>query len=75
MNNLYEKKTQSELASFFTCNMFQPCKINFNTNCKNGKFETWPGLAAELIAANLQKPEATVLGHLDQTRKTQIRKK
>ena len=36
---------------------------------KNGHFSTWPILTVELISAHLPKSEATVFGHMDQTRK------
>ena len=75
VNNLYENKTQAELASFLHSTCFSPVKSTLIKAAKNGNFETWPGLTVELISANLPKPEATVLGNFDQTRKTQINKK
>ena len=67
--NIYEKKTQAELASFLHATCFSPVESTLIKAVKNGNFETWPGLTAELIAANLPKQEATFLRHFDQTRK------
>ena len=41
----------------------------------NRNFATWIGLISELINAHLPKSEATVFGHLDQTRKILDNKK
>ena len=65
----YENKTQAELASFLHATCFNPVKPTFIKAVKNGKFSTWTGLKAKLIATHLPKSEATIFGNLDQTRK------
>ena len=67
---LTKKKTQAYLASFSHSTCFSPVESTLIKDVNNGHFATCPGLTAGLIAAHLTKSEATIFGHLDQTRKT-----
>ena len=69
VNNLYENKTQAELASFLHATCFNPVKPTFIKAVKNGKFSTWPGLVNKLISARLPKSEADIFVNSDRTQK------
>ena len=64
---MFTGKNQAELEKKIHATCFSPVKSTFIKDVNNGKFATWPGLTAKLISANLQKLEATIFGHLDQT--------
>ena len=66
---MFMKNFQAELATFLYATCFSPVKSTFIKAAKNGNFPTWPGLMIKLIAAHLQKSEATIFGLLDQTLK------
>ena len=69
VNNVYEKKSQAQPASFLHATCFNPVKSTLTKAVKNVNFATCPWLTSELITANLPKLEANVFGNLDQTRK------
>ena len=44
MKNVYEKKTQAEIASFLYATCFSPVKSTLIKAVNNGNFVTWTGL-------------------------------
>ena len=69
MKNVYEKKTQAEIASFLYATCFSPVKSTLIKAVENGNFATRSDLKSELMTAHLPKSEVTVFGNLYQTRK------
>ena len=68
MNNI-QVSTKENLANFYHQCLFSPTKSTLLKALKHNLLPTWPGLTKELIQKHLIKSEATVLGHMRQTRK------
>ena len=75
VNNVYEQKTQAELAMFLHATFFSLVKLNLIKAVKNGNLATWTGLTAELISRYLLKSEATIFGHLYQRQENTVQQK
>ena len=62
-NNAFSMATKPDLAMYYHRAAFSSIRTTFITAISNGKFSTWPGLTAELIAKHLPKSLATAKGH------------
>ena len=58
--------TKIQVEEYFHTACFSPAQHTFIKSIKKVNFATWPGLNPEQISRNLDTPEATIKGHLDQ---------
>ena len=67
-NNVYEIKTKKEIIKFLHKAAGSPVKSTWIQAIKNGQYTTWPGLTTKIVEKYLEKSQATVKGHMKQTR-------
>ena len=62
-NNAFSMATKPDLAMYYHHSLFCPVPSTFITAINNGKFSTWPGFTAKLIAKHLPKSLVTAKCH------------
>ena len=67
-NNVYALRKQRDIVCFLHKAAFSPCKSTWIAAIRKGFFISWPGLTPEVVAKSLPDSEATLKGHMRQTR-------
>ena len=66
---MFTNTNTSQTGKVFTCNMFQPGKIELDQGRENGNLATWSGLTENPISKYLAKSESSTFGNLDPRQK------
>jgi hypothetical protein len=69
INSVYEISKVYDVIHYLHAAAGSPVPLTFIREIKTGNFTTWPTLTPEHVTKYLEKSEATVKGHLNQTRK------
>ena len=67
-NNVYEYKKKQDIVTYLYKAMLSPVKSTWIKAINAGVLNTWPGFTSDLVEKHLKKSNATVKGHLRQTR-------
>jgi hypothetical protein len=68
-NNVYEISKVCEETQYLYATAFSPVKSTFIKAIEAENFTTWPNLTVHHVKQYLEKPEATIKGHMNQQRK------
>eukprot|EP00957_Ditylum_brightwellii_P019112 1439473-Ditylum_brightwellii.AAC.1 len=67
-NSVYDCSTQKQLIKFYHSTMFSPVKKVLLEAARCKYLQGWPGFTQAAIRKHINVEEATVKGHLNQTR-------
>lgn len=66
---LYSVATACDaLIKFYHAECFSPVVLTWTNAIKRGYFQGWPGITSDKVHKHIKHPEATIMGHMQQTR-------
>ena len=68
VHSVYDCRGEKEITMFYHATLFSPVKTTLLKAVKKGYFRGWPGLNAQAIQRHIHNEEATLKGHMNQTR-------
>lgn len=68
VHSVYDCQGEKEITRFYHATLFSPVKSTLIKAVKKGYLRGWPGLKAQAIQVHIRNEEATVKGHMNQTR-------
>jgi hypothetical protein len=74
-NNVYEFTKIYDATQYLHAAAVSPLKSTFIKAINVGNFATWPTLTAQHVKKYLEKPDASIKGHMNQQRANVIRSK